>query len=161
MQAIEEHIRLTVRAKLANGCSIAKVAEELGIGQTTVREIRSDDRLKPELVQLASKQLSNRMLLAANGATEILLDKLDDDELRNEKPIELAKIASILTQSAGAYAQQCGNGNTLSDLLTVYNIQESSSVSKVTLTERRITLESNRSTPQPVDIEAMAHDERS
>jgi acyl-CoA synthetase (AMP-forming)/AMP-acid ligase II len=159
--AIAEQIRVVVKSQLALGVPMGKIAESLGIAHSTVREIRSDDRLQPELIAHASKHLANKMLLAANAATDTLLDQADEGKFAEHKPLELAKTIALLTQAAGQYAAQCGNSGSMSELLNAYGMTESSSVSKVTLTERSITLESVQGTPQPVVIQAIAHEDAS
>lgn len=157
--AIAEQVKLTVKSQLALGIPMGKIAESLGIAHSTVREIRSDDRLQPELIAHASKHLANKMLLAANHATEALLDQADEGKFAEHKPLELAKTIALLTQAAGQYAAQCGNSGSMADLLNAYGMTESSSVSKITLTERQISIESHTPTPQPVVMNALAHED--
>lgn len=149
--ALPDHLRLSAHSFFAQGLSIRQVANKLGISSSSAWKLKSDDRVDPDAFHLVSKTLANKLLLASSGATDALLDQIEEGKLAEEKPIELAKIASITAQAAGAYSMQSGAADTLSQLMTHYGLEPSQSVSRVTVTQQ-IAVES---TPQPVVVHGL------
>jgi hypothetical protein len=141
---------LTAHALFQTGASIRSVAQTLGISPYSAWALKHRDLPDPSLVHHISKTISDKLLLAASSATDVILDKAMNDELKDEKPIELAKMASICLQSAGAYAALSGAKDTLGAIAAEFGIAPSHSASRVTL-EQKITVESSQPrTPQPV-----------
>lgn len=132
---------LTAQAMYQTGASVRDVARALGVSPYSAWAFKQREVIDPTLVHHISKSISDKLLLAANSATETILDKAMDGELSKEKPIELAKIASICLQSAGAYAALSGAKDTLSAMAAEYGITGSHSASRVTM-EQKITVES-------------------
>ena len=132
---------LTASAMYAAGSSSREVAKVLGVSPATAWRMKHQDILDPVLVQHASKTITDKMLLASTGAIDDLLERAVSGGFKEEKAVDLAKIASICLQSAGAYAAASGQGNTLGQLAAEFGIGSSHSVSRVTL-EQKVTVES-------------------
>lgn len=140
---------LTAHALFETGVSIRSVAKQLNISPHTAWALKHRDIPDPSLIQHISKTISDKLLLAASSATDTILDKAMNDELKDERPIELAKMASICLQSAGAYAALSGAKDTMSAIAHEFGIQSSHSASRVTL-EQKITVESASTTIEAV-----------
>jgi hypothetical protein len=133
--ATSESTKLVAASLFDSGASVRKVAQTLDISRATAASLRHTELLDPALIHHVSRHLSTKQLLVSDGATNELLDKALNGELKNEKPIELAKIASIMAQSSVAYASVCGARDTLGALASQYGLESSHSVSKVTVTQ--------------------------
>lgn len=148
---------LTAQAMYQAGSSTREVAKFLGVSPYTAWAFKHREVIDPTLVHHISKTISDKLLLAASSATDVILDKAMNDELKDEKPIELAKMASICLQSAGAYAALSGAKDTLGAIAAEFGISPSHSASRVTL-EQKITVESTTHTPQPVVVVGARHE---
>ena len=131
----------TAQAMFQMGSTVRQVAETLKISPYSAWSFKQREAVDPGLVQHLSKTITDKLLLAASSATDSILDKAMNGELKAEKPIELAKMASICLQSAGAYAALSGAKDTLGAIANEFGIGTSHSVSRVTL-EQKVTVES-------------------
>ena len=121
---------------LDEGQTVRNVAHQLSISSASAGRLRHQALLDPDLIHHANKHLSNKLLLVSNGATDELLDKALNGELKKEKAIELAKIASITAQASVAFATVSGGKDTLSGFMAAIGVEQSHSVSKVTMTQQ-------------------------
>lgn len=145
----------TAKALFQTGASIRSVAKTLGVSPYSAWTFKHQDHPAPELVHSVSTTLADRMTLASSAAVDVLLDKALDGKLDEERAIDLAKMSSILAQSAGAYAALSGAKDTMSAMFSEFGISQSHSASRVTL-EQKITVES---TPQPVVVNGLENGE--
>ena len=139
----------TAQAMYEAGHSTRQVAKALHISPASAWRLKQQGNIDPALVGHVSKQLSDRMTLASSAAVDVLLDKAIDGSLKKAKPVDLAKIGSILAQSASAYANLSGGRDMMGTLFAEFNIQPSHSASRMTV-EQKITVENN---PIPPVIE--------
>ena len=134
--------RLAAQALFQAGQTCRQVAKTLGISAATAWQYKHAELLDPVLVQHVSKTLADKALLSANAAVDVFLDKAESGELAGESPIALAKAASVLMQSAGAYAALSGAKDTLASFVDDFGLSPSHTSSKVTLT-KSVSIESN------------------
>jgi len=147
---------LTAQALFQTGASIRQVATTLGVSPYSAWAFKHRDNIDPALVQHISKSITDKLLLASSSAVDTILDQAMEGKLAQEKPIELAKIASICLQSAGAYAASCGSRDMLGSMMTEFGVVQSHSASRVTL-EQKITVEQHTPAPQPVGIDCLGN----
>lgn len=133
---------LAAQALFQSGKSCREVAKTLGISPATAWQYKHAELLDPSLVQHVSKTLADKALLSANAAVDTFLDKAENGELAKESPIALAKAASVLMQSAGAYAALSGAKDTLSQFVDEFGLQPTHASSKLTVT-KSLTIEAD------------------
>ena len=129
------------------GYSSRQVAKELGLSPATAWRLKHQALADPELIRDATKSIANKMVLASTGAMDELLDRVETGKLNTERAVDLAKIASICLQSAGAYSALSGAKDLMSNLSESYGIQPSHSSSRMTF-KQELSVES---TPQHID----------
>lgn len=158
---------LAIEALFAQGKNAREIAETLGIHRSTVWRMRHQSLLDPSLIQHVSKTLADKALLGANAAVDTFLDKAENGELDKESPIALAKAASVLMQSAGAYAALSGAKDTLSQFVDDFGLAPTHTASKFTITKTQqvvVDVARNESpaptTSQVVDIQALSETEQ-
>jgi hypothetical protein len=142
---------LAASALYQQGKSSREVAQILGCSPATAWRLKHRELLDPALIQHVSQTIATKAMLGANAAIDTLLDKAESDELKESTPAALAKTASILLQSATAYAASSGAKDTFLQMVEEFGLQTSHTSSTLTVTQR-VTLTS--STPAPVALEA-------
>lgn len=154
---------LAAQALYEQGYSCSKVAKQLNVSRATAWRLKHSTLLDPSLIQHVSKTLADKALLGANAAVDTFLDKAENGELAHETPMALAKSASILMQSAGAYAALSGAKDTLSQFVDDFGLQPTHTASKLTITKTQqvvVDLGNNETTSptssQTIDIQAVS-----
>jgi transcriptional regulator with XRE-family HTH domain len=142
---------LAVEALFAAGKTARQIAETLGMDRSTVWRMRHASLVDPALIQHVSKSLADKALLGANAAVDEFLDKAENGDLANESPIALAKAASVLMQSAGAYAALSGAKDTLSQFVDEFGLAPTHTASKLTLTKTVTIEQSQNNEPQIIN----------
>jgi hypothetical protein len=142
---------LAVESLFAAGKTARQIAETLGMNRSTVWRMRHASLVDPALIQHVSKSLADKALLGANAAVDEFLDKAEAGELANESPIALAKAASVLMQSAGAYAALSGAKDTLSQFVDEFGLAPTHTASKLTLTKTITVEQSQNNEPQIIN----------
>lgn len=142
---------LAVEALFAAGKTARQIAETLGMDRSTVWRMRHASLVDPALIQHVSKSLADKALLGANAAVDEFLDKAENGDLANESPIALAKAASVLMQSAGAYAALSGAKDTLSQFVDEFGLAPTHTASKLTLTKTITVEQSQNNEPQIIN----------
>jgi hypothetical protein len=142
---------LAVQALAAMGKGDTEIARTLRMDRSTAWRLRHKELLQPELLDHAAKTLANKMILSATAALDSFLDKAEANELGDEPPGALIKMASTAMESASLYAAHSGTSSIVSDLAAQLGIVQSHSVSRMTL-EQKITVES-ASKAEPLDID--------
>jgi hypothetical protein len=129
-----------MHALLQTGHGPSTVAKQLGISRATVWTLRHQALLDPALIQHASKTIADKMLLGATAAMDTFLDKAEEGQLNQCSPSALIKMSATALEASQAYAMACGANSFLKDTLSNYGVEQSHSVSRVTM-EQRITVE--------------------
>lgn len=127
---------LAVEALFAQGKNAREIAETLNISRSTVWRLRHQSLADPQLIQHVSKTLADKALLSANAAIDAFLDQAETGALAKQAPVSLAKAASVLMQSAGAYAALSGAKDTLSSFVDEFGLTPSATSSRLTLTQQ-------------------------
>jgi hypothetical protein len=135
-----QSIPLAIKALAASGMKPLQIAAQLGVNRATVWRHRHDDLLDPALIQHASKTIADKMLLGATAAMDTFLDKAEEGQLNLCSPSALIKMSATALEASQAYAMACGANSFLKDTLSNYGVEQSHSVSRVTM-EQRLTVE--------------------
>lgn len=127
---------LAAQALYEQGASTTEVAKTLKISRASAWRLKHQALLEPGLIQHVSKTLADKALLSANAAIDAFLDQAETGALAKQAPVSLAKAASVLMQSAGAYAALSGAKDTLSSFVDEFGLTPSATSSRLTLTQQ-------------------------
>lgn len=153
--ASEQANALVAQSLYEQGQSVRQVARHLGCSPATAWKYKHTALLDPDLIQHASKTISDKALLGATAAIDEILDQAETGQLKHSTPAALAKTASILMQSSQAYAAATGVRDTLASMMESFGLQPSHTASSLTVTQSvSVTVSGSAPAPRVVDAEA-------